>query len=68
MTNVFDLVSINTAAAYGQGSYFPATPSASGLGSVAAVPEPATMASVALGVAGIARLMSRRRRGGQKVS
>ena len=68
VTNVFDLVSINTAAAYGQGSYFPATPSASGLGSVAAVPEPATMASVALGVAGIARLMSRRRRGGQKVS
>ena len=50
VTNVFDLVSINGAGAYGQGNYFPAAPSASGIGSVAAVPEPAagvTMAAAA---------------------
>ena len=50
VTNVFDLVAINTTAVYGQGNYFPAAPSASGIGSVAAVPEPAaglTMAAAA---------------------
>jgi len=50
VTNVFDLVGINTTAVYGQGNYFPAAPSASGIGSVAAVPEPAaglTMAAAA---------------------
>ena len=50
VTNVFDLVSTNSAGAYGQGDYFPAAPTA--VGSVAAVPEPATFLSLA--VAGLA--------------
>ena len=50
VTNVFDLVSTNSAGAYGQGDYFPAAPTA--VGSVAAVPEPATFLSLV--VAGLA--------------
>ncbi len=62
-TNVFDLVSVNTAGVYGQGNYFPASPSAGSLGSVAAVPEPASFALVAAAaVAGA--WASRRRRAG----
>ena len=60
VTNVFDLVGINTAAVYGQGNYWPAVPTASGFGSVAAVPEPATWLMVLFGLAGLA---ARRRRG-----
>jgi fibronectin-binding autotransporter adhesin len=59
VTNVFDLVSVNTAGVYGQGNYFPATPTASGLGSVAAVPEPT---SWLLGMAGAALAAAWRRR------
>ncbi len=58
-TNVFDLVGVNTAGVYGQGNYFPATPTASGLGSVAAVPEPGSWALLAL--AGAAAALVRRR-------
>jgi autotransporter-associated beta strand protein len=54
VTNVFDLVGINTAAVYGQGNYFPAAPTAAGLGSVAAVPEPATWLFAAFGAGGLA--------------
>ena len=57
-TDVFDLVSINSAGAYGQGNYFPATPTS--IGSVAAVPEPGTLGLVAAGLAALA--VSRRRR------
>jgi autotransporter-associated beta strand protein len=52
VTNVFDLVGVNTAGVYGQGNYFPATPSASGIGSAAAVPEP----SLGLGFATVLSL------------
>jgi hypothetical protein len=41
VTNVFDLVGINTAAVYGQGNYFPAIPTVAGV--VTAVPEPACL-------------------------
>ena len=52
VTNVFDLVSVNTAGVYGQGSYFPAaTGSVGATGSVAAVPEPATLGLLAAGLA-----------------
>ena len=60
VTNVFDLVNINTAAVYGQGTYFPAAPSPTGLGSVAAVPEPGSWALFAL-TGGFAALAIRRR-------
>jgi len=47
VTNVFDLVGIDTAGAYGAGNYFPTAPAAAGLGgSVAAVPEPTGMLSL----------------------
>jgi autotransporter-associated beta strand protein len=60
VTNVFDLVSVNTAGAYGQGNYFPATPTAAGLGSVAAVPEPGSLAWLAATAAALARWSIRR--------
>ena len=63
VTNVFDLVGINTAAAYGQGNYFPAAPSATGLGSVAAVPEPTTCLLAACGIGGLVAAQRRRSRG-----
>ncbi len=48
VTNVFDLVSVNGGGAYGTGNYFSAAPTAS----IAAVPEPATLAGlVAVGLA-----------------
>jgi autotransporter-associated beta strand protein len=59
VTNVFDLVGINSASVYGQGNYFPASP-VTGLGSVAAVPEPAIGWGVlALGVGGMALARAR---------
>jgi hypothetical protein len=57
LTNVFDLVGIDTAGAYGAGNYFPSGPTA--LGGVAAVPEPALCLPAAAGV--IAALSLRRR-------
>ena len=59
-TNVFDLVSVNTAGVYGQGNYFPAAPSAAGLGSVSAVPEPTAWLLTACGLGCLAAI---RRRG-----
>jgi MYXO-CTERM domain-containing protein len=61
VTNVFDLVGVNTAGAYGQGNYFPAATSAAGMGSVAAVPEPAALGLAAIGL-GLAAVIRRRRR------
>ena len=50
VTNVFDLVAIVSASAYGTGTYFPTAPAAAGLlGSVAAVPEPATLSTLLMG-------------------
>jgi fibronectin-binding autotransporter adhesin len=62
VTNVFDLVAVNTAGAYGQGNYFPPAPTtASGLGSVAAVPEPGGLGLMAASAsAGVAALRYRR--------
>ncbi len=60
VTDVFDLVGINTAAVYGQGNYFPAAPTAGSLGGPAAVPEPTSWLLVASGLAGLA--VARRRR------
>ncbi|MFM1904194.1 MAG: hypothetical protein RLZZ440_2094, partial [Planctomycetota bacterium] len=61
VTNVFDLVGVNTAGAYGQGNYFPSATSASVMGSVAAVPEPAALGLAAIGL-GLAAVIRRRRR------
>ena len=58
VTNVFDLVGVNSAGAYGQGNYFPAAPT--GLGSMAAVPEPATWLMLAGYLGGLA--LAKRRR------
>ena len=61
VTNVFDLVGINTAAVYGQGNYLPSAPTATGLlGDVAAVPEPTGV--VLMASAALAGLAQRRRR------
>jgi hypothetical protein len=61
VTNVFDLVGINTAGAYGRGNYFPAASiSASGLGAVSAVPEPASLGLGILSIAAFAGLVRRR--------
>ena len=50
VTNVFDLVAIVSSSAYGTGTYFPTAPAAAGLlGSVAAVPEPATLSTLLMG-------------------
>jgi prepilin-type N-terminal cleavage/methylation domain-containing protein len=57
VTNVFDLVGINSAGAYGQGNYFPAAPTAAG--NVAAVPEPALLPLLFVGL-GIAAGRKRR--------
>ena len=59
VTNVFDLVGVNSAGAYGQGNYFPAAPT--GLGSVAAVPEPATWLLAVCGLGGLFAARGRRR-------
>ena len=59
VTNVFDLVGVNSAGAYGQGNYFPAAPT--GLGSVAAVPEPATWLLAVCGLGGLLAARGRRR-------
>ena len=58
VTNVFDLVGVNSAGAYGQGNYFPAAPT--GLGSVAAVPEPATWLLAICGLGGLLAARGRR--------
>jgi energy-converting hydrogenase Eha subunit B len=63
VTNVFDLVGVNTAGAYGQGNYFPAAPSSAGLGSAAAVPEPAGLLGAGGMVAVLAGWLRRRRQG-----
>ncbi len=62
VTNVFDLVGVNTAGVYGRGNYFPAATAATGVGgSVAAVPEPASLGLVAVAI-GLAAAARRRRR------
>ncbi|MFM1902964.1 MAG: hypothetical protein RLZZ440_864, partial [Planctomycetota bacterium] len=66
VTNVFDLVGINTAAVYGQGNYFPAAPSAGGLGSPAAVPEPGSLGLAAGMIGGLA--LAGRRFAGRRAS
>ncbi len=60
VTSVFDLVNVNTAGAYGQGTYFPVAPTAAGVGSVAAVPEPAAL-SIVLVAACLAGVVAGRR-------
>ena len=61
VTNVFDLVGINSAGAYGQGNYFPAAPTS--VGSLAAVPEPALgWCGLLLGAGGMALARSRSQR------
>ena len=62
VTNVFDLVGINSAGAYGRGNYFPAAPSTA-TGSVAAVPEPATLGLIAAVALAGSRLLLRTRGG-----
>jgi len=62
VTNVFDLVSIQSASVYGQGNYFPAAPSAAG--GISAVPEPNALAAgllAAAAAAGAGRLRRRLR-------
>jgi autotransporter-associated beta strand protein len=61
VTNVFDLVGINTAAVYGQGVYFPAAPTAAGVGSATVVPEPTPSLVLAAGIA-TSSFLSRRRK------
>ena len=41
LTDVFDLVGVGSAGAYGRGNYFPVAPPADGFGLPTAVPEPA---------------------------
>jgi sulfatase modifying factor 1 len=60
VTNVFDLVGVNTGGAYGQGNYFPAAPTAAGLGSVATVPEPSGLALI-MAAAGCLTAATRRK-------
>ena len=64
VTNVFDLVAINSSGAYGRGNYLPAASTTAG--GVAAVPEPAGVTILAVGLAGLAgvvrRVRPRRRR------
>ncbi len=62
VTNVFDLVGINSAGAYGRGNYFPPAPSMA-TGSVAAVPEPATLGVIAAVALAGSRLLLRSRSG-----
>jgi len=51
--NVFDLVGINTAGVYGQGNYVPATPIVT-VGGMMAVPEPAVLPLIMVGLAAAA--------------
>ena len=61
VTNVFDLLAIDTAGAYGAGNYFPSAPSASWFaGSVAAVPEPATTGWLLAAAASVMLIWRRR--------
>ena len=58
VANILDLVAIDTAGAFGTGNYFPSAPTATGLGTVAAVPEPAglgLLAAAALAAYGFRR-------------
>ena len=59
VANILDLVAIDTAGAFGTGNYFPSAPTATGLGSVAAVPEPTSLGLLA--GAALAALAIRRR-------
>jgi len=47
VTNILDLVAIDTAGAFGRGDYFPATP---GGGSITAVPEPVSWVATVAGL------------------
>jgi len=58
VVSILDLVAIDTAGAFGTGNYFPSAPTATGLGTVAAVPEPAglgLLAAAALAAYGFRR-------------